>query len=1029
MYLLLPKLEKRIEELGELIYDKKQAITVQWSEEEEPAAYAEVKPGLWWGGRDQTVWFRGEVKVPEDFSGKLALAVELSGLRTENLSGPEALLFFEGEPVGAIDKFHREVVFPKKWQDKDEFHFTIKAFSGLSEHQHRFDGIWLVRINPVAEDLYYTMWTVRKAVLELDENDPQRVAMLSLLEKAELAIDWRQKGSAAFYSSLENALAVLKEGLKELPAAANSPVVVGAGHSHIDVAWLWQLKHTVEKCSRTFSTVLNLMEQYPEYYFTQSQPQLYQYTKDHFPGIYAKIKEKVEEGRWEPTGAMWVEADCNVSSGESLVRQLLYGIRFFEQEFGKRCKVLWLPDAFGYNAALPQLLKQAGIESFMTTKISWSQYNRFPYDTFMWRGIDGSEILTHFITTPVAWEELPFYTYNGDIEPSTVKGIWDNYRQKALNQELLLSYGWGDGGGGPTRQMLEVGRRLRNLAGFPRFTTGKAEEYFAKLHQTLAGKELPVWDDELYLELHRGTLTSQAATKRNNRKSELLLRDVEAWSLISNLAGGVDYPQAELEKYWKLVLLNQFHDILPGSSITEVYQDSEEQYREVKQWGEKAVDAALAELAAGVMLPQRGLVVFNSLGWQRRDLIALPWQEEYADKHLTDLSGRPLQVQVVNEGGEEKLLVEVEAPPFGYNSYLWQEGKTEPAERKLKVAPGELENDFFKITLNDKGQLTSVYDKTLAQEVLAGPGNLLEVYEDKPLAHDAWDIDAFHMQKRYVVDELIEAKVEEEGPIRGVLKLVWKFLDSTITQRLVIYSSKKQIDFQTEVDWHQQNLLLKAAFPVEVRARMATYDIQFGTLQRPTHWNTSWDFARFEVCGHKWADLSEQNWGVSLLNDCKYGYQIKDNWLRLTLIKSATYPDPEADQGFHQFTYSLYPHKGTAAEGGTVRAGYELNVPLRYSFTDGKGSWDSHGTFLTLEPENIIVETIKQAEDSDALIVRLYESAGARGQGTLNFIHDIASAKEVNLLEEPIGEAEFSGSELKFSYAPYQVKTFAVTFK
>ena len=876
MYFTLPKLEKRIAELGDLIYDKKQALATRWSEGEKPGAYLEAKPGLWWGGRDQTAWFQGTIKVPEDFSGKLALAFELSGYRTEDLSGPEPLLFFQGEPVGAIDKFHREVVFPGKWQTKGEIEFAIKAFSGLSKYQHRFDGIWLVRINPQAEDLYYTMWTVQKTILELDENDSGRVELLSLLENAELAIDWRQRGSVAFYSSLETALAILKAGLKELPAAANSPIVVGAGHSHIDVAWLWQLKHTIEKCSRTFSTVLNLMDQYPEYYFTQSQPQLYQYTKENYPQIYAQIKEKVEEGRWEPTGAMWVEADCNVSSGEALVRQLLYGIRFFEREFGKRSKILWLPDAFGYNAALPQLLKQAGIESFMTTKISWNQYNRFPYDTFMWRGIDGSEILTHFVTTPIPWEELPFYTYNGDVEPSTVKGVWDNYRQKALNRELLISYGWGDGGGGPTRKMLEVGRRLENLAGMPRFRTGKAEDYFAALHENLAAKKLPVWDDELYLELHRGTLTSQAATKRDNRKTELLLRDVEFWSTISALAGAT-YPEEELEEHWKLVLLNQFHDILPGSSITEVYQDSQEQYQKVKAWGEGAVTSALSTIAAQVKLPGTGLVIFNTLGWQRRELIGLPWQEEYANKHLTDNAGTPLKTQIIDGDGKQKLLVEVEAPAFGYNSYLWQEGVAVTAQSKLSVTPQKLENDFFKISLNEKGQLSSVFDKTLAREVLAETGNLLEVYEDKPLNHDAWDIDIFHEQKRYEVDNLIEAKVEEVGPLRGVLRLVWKFLDSTITQRLIIYKDRKQIDFRTEVDWHQQHLLLKAAFPVEIRTRMATYEIQFGSLQRPTHWNTSWDYARFEMCGHKWADLSEQNWGVSLLNDCKYGHQLKDN--------------------------------------------------------------------------------------------------------------------------------------------------------
>lgn len=1028
MYLTLPKLEKRIAELGDFVYDKKQALAVKWSNSEESSDYKEAAPGLWWGGRDETVWFRGTIAIPEDFSGKLALAVELSGYRTEDLSGPEALLFFEGEPVGAIDKYHREVVLPGKWQGKAKIDFEIKAFSGLSKYQHRFDGIWLCRINPVAEDLYYTMWTLHKTILELDSARPEHVGLLTLLSKAELAIDWRQPGSEIFYNSLEQALAILKEGLKAWPAAANSPTVVGAGHSHIDVAWLWRLKHTVQKCSRTFSTVLNLMEQYPEYYFTQSQPQLYQYTKDNFPGIYEKIKEKVQEGRWEPTGAMWVEADCNVSSGEALVRQLLYGIRFFQREFGKRSKILWLPDAFGYNAALPQLLNQAGIESFMTTKISWNQFNRFPYDTFMWRGIDGSEILTHFVTTPILSEELPFYTYNGEVEPGTIKGVWDQYRQKDLSDLLLISYGYGDGGGGPTRQMLEVGRRLADLAGMPKFKTGKAEDYFAQLHEKLEGKQLPVWDDELYLELHRGTLTSQAATKRSNRKSELLLRDVEFLSSLAKLAGET-YPQEEIAENWQLVLLNQFHDILPGSSITEVYEDSQKQFSQLKSWGERAVASALERIASQIKRTEPSLVVYNTLGWQRKDLIALPWQEEYAKKILADAEGTPLKTQLVDEDGEKQLLVQVEAPSFGYNTYSWQEGAATSKTQNLKVSPELLENDFFRIALNQKGQLTSVFHKALGQEVLADRGNLLEVYEDKPLNFDAWDIDIFHGQKRYEVDNLVEAKVLEAGPLRGVLRLMWKFLDSTITQRLTIYQEKNRIDFQTEVDWHQQHLLLKAAFPVEVRSRQATYEIQFGNLQRPTHWNTSWDYARFEVCGHKWSDLSESNWGVSLLNDCKYGHQVKDNWLRLSLIKSATDPDPVADQGRHYFTYSLYPHSGNVQTGGTAQAGYELNVPLRYRLApEGEGTWKREYSFLEAEPDNIIIESVKKAEDTDEFIIRLYECAGARGEGKLRFGQTLATARVVNLLEETIDEAKFADDTITFAYTPYQVQTFAVTF-
>ncbi|MDQ3396870.1 MAG: alpha-mannosidase [Deinococcota bacterium] len=1000
-------------------------------------AWQDFAIGSFWGGYDVVAWFRAVVVVPEPLMDKKLALRFLVGPRDGGESTAETLLYVNGEPLQAIDIWHEEAWLPPEHVRGGRVHLALKAWSGVLgvPEKRRFKLAQLLWLDEDAEGFYFLESSLLKAIGELDAGDWRRVRLLELADRAMHLVDFTKVRSDAYYRSLGEARRFLAEGLVALRGLeAGKPTVVGVGHSHIDLAWQWRLSHSREKAARTFSTVLHLMRQYPDYHFMHSSPQLYKFLSEDYPELFARVGEKIASGAWEVTGGMWVEPDINLPSGESLIRQLLYGKRYMRETFGVETKVLWLPDVFGYSWALPQILKGSGIDSFMTTKISWNQFNRFPHDTFRWRGLDGSEILTHFITTPERGSG--HYTYNGEFLPWDIKGIWDNYRQKDLNDELLLAYGWGDGGGGPTREMLETVGVMKDLPGFPKVELGHVEPYFKRLNERLEDKDVPVWDGELYLEYHRGTYTSQAQVKRANRKAEVLYHEAEWLAALAAVLGGADYP--DLREGWELILYNQFHDVLPGSSIREVYEDSAADYARIEVIGRKALQVAQDTVLGRLGLERESLVVFNALSWPRDGLVELPWTEALAAK---------MPSQVAQEGGQKTLLVHVQGvPSLGYRAYPLGPHFVEPREQSsvpslltpspLTVSSRHLENAFYRLELSERGQIRSLFDKEHGREVLApgARGNVFQVFQDKPLAFDAWDIDPFYQEKVREVTELAHAEVEEEGPLRATLRLTWRFYDSTITQQLSLYAHSRRIDFRSEVNWQEAQLLLKVAFPVNVRATRATYDIQFGNLERPTHWNTSWDWARFEVVGHKWADLSEGNYGVALLNDCKYGHDIRNSVMRLTLIKSAVRPDARADKGEHVFTYSLLPHAGTWREGEVVQEAYALNVPLRAALAapgTTEGGLPGHFSFAEVSAEHVILETIKRAEEGDAWIVRVYESKQYRSDRvTLRFGRKVLRASRCNLVEEVVEEGDepvlFEDDRLSFAIYPYEIKTFKI---
>lgn len=1018
-----------------------------------------------WGGSGLTYWLRIPLRIPDVWADQPAI-VHIALGDYDNITGPEALAYLDGEPIQAFDFHHRDLLIGGRLRPGEIHLLALEAYSSLMQGQQTLRTLELVRIDADAEALYHDMRVLHGALLTMHADSLDGARLLRILGRAYQALDLRNPQSDAYLQSVPRARAILREAY-EHAEAGDQPHTVAVGHAHIDLAWLWPVAQTRRKGARTFSTVLKLMEQYPNYHFVASQPALYQMIQQDEPALYVRIKQRIAEGRWEPTGAAWVEMDCNLAGGEALVRQFLLGQRFFREELGVETRLLWLPDVFGYSAALPQILKGCGVDYFMTTKISWNEYNRLPYDTFRWRGIDGTEVLTQMVTAPLNPHELSgstmpqtYYTYNAKFTPYDVAGNWSTYRQKDINDELLYLFGYGDGGGGPTAQMQETAARLAHLPGFPRVEQSSAEQYFRRLERRVwSDPNLPTWVGELYLEYHRGTYTSQAWIKRANRLNELLYREAELWSALAattQAQPSLAAWQADLAQGWQTLLFNQFHDILPGSSINAVYVDARADHREVAARGERVRDAALDSVCASLTGQHASaapaLLVFNPAPFDRIDPVELTLPAGATLPALTDSAGQPMLTQEIDRDatGQTRLLAAAAAPALGYRAFTAITDASDPSPSAVVLAPAPasdltitrnlLENRFFRLTLDERGHITSLYDKRAAREVIAegSLGNQFLAFEDRPLNFDAWDINIYYQDKPYAVDDLTSLRVVEIGLLRGGVEIVRRYGSSTITQRILLHRDVPRIDFPTHIDWHEQQTLLKAAFPITVNSPRATFDIQWGNVERPTHWNTSWDWARFETCAHKWVDLSEGDYGVSLLNDCKYGHDISGNVIRLTLIKCPVSPDPQADQGEHIFSYSLLPHQGDWRMGETVRHAYLFNMPARARLiTAGhdpiaqsqvRGMLPADASFVSTDRPGLVIETVKPAEDGDGVIVRLYDAHNTRGPAVLRFFRPIASAEETNMLEERIGPAGIAGHDLRLSVRPYGVSTFRIRF-
>lgn len=979
-----------------------------------------------WGGYDQTTWFRMQAVVPAEFSGKTVAALlnpcaysDVAGTGSREESG-EGLAYVNGAPRQGIDRNHGFVILTSKARKDETFDIALECTPGTwHDMSHVFAQAQIAVMNREVWDLYWDGQVYMDVVRHLPVDSTVRRRLFEDLFAAMLTVDLRHPGSKAFLDSVSHARGRIKDSIKAFPAEKHAGALTLLGHSHIDTAWLWPLRETRRKVGRTFATMLKLMEEYPEFHFSASQPELYMFAKENHPALWKGIKRRVREGRWEPCGATWVEQDSNVSGGEALVRQFLYGNRFYEQEFGKRSTVAWLPDAFGFPWTLPQILVQAGMETFHTIKISWSKYTKFPYGYFWWQGIDGSRIRA--IMTPL--------NYNGDPTPKDCTRQWEEFQQKHLVKELPMSFGFGDGGGGPTPKMIEYGKRLANIAGVPRCSFGRTEDCFARMHRQTPAQALPTHNGELYLELHRGCQTTQARTKRNNRKCEWLLHDVELLSAFAALHG-LPYNHDAINRAWRILLTHQFHDILPGSSIREVYTDADNNYAAIRDLLGPVQEKARAFLAGKINSQGEGVpfLVWNGLSWKRGGLVTVNVPVPKGAFHVLAADGAVLPSQRVSD---TELLVQIhEVPPLGYTVCRLVPGAAAvPLGDEVKATATTLENGCVKVALDACGQFKRVYDKQAGRDVLAKghPGNVVELFEDRPASNDAWDIDYNFESVRWPIGKPESMELIENGPLRSVIRVVRRTENSLFRQDITLYAGSPRIEVKTFVDWHEKRCLLKVAFPVEILSPRASYHIQFGVTERATHKNTAFDHARFEVPAHHWADLSEGDYGVSLLNDCKYGYDVRDNVLRLSLLRSPVDPDPTADEGEHLFTYALLPHRGDW-RAASLREGYELNAPLHaWPVPAEDGPLPETSAFIETDRPNVIIETVKQAEDSDELVVRLYEAHGTRGVVNLKFHVPLAAVRTCNLMEDPGKPLKINkDNTLTLSFTPWQIVSLLV---
>jgi alpha-mannosidase len=758
--------------------------------------------------------------------------------------------------------------------------------------------------------------------------------------------------------------------------AAGGPHELSAvGHAHLDTAWLWPLEESWRKAQRAFATQVRLMDEYPEHVFCASQAQHYAWVRDRDPRLWEAIRERVARGQWIPVGGSWIEPDCNLPSGESLARQLLHGQRFFERELGRRCTELWQPDVFGYTAQLPQLMRQAGMSRFLTQKLSWNRFTTPEHHTFTWQGLDGSEVLTHFPPTD---------TYNAEATVAELRRGVRDYRDHARSGDSLLVFGHGDGGGGPTRAMLERLRRAGDLRGLPRTTLRSPQAFFDRLEA--GARDLRTVVGELYFEYHRGTYTSQAALKRGNRRCEAALHDAEALCAIAARLGGAPYPRAELAEAWRVLLVNQFHDILPGTSIAEVNERARADLAAVEAQADALASGALAALGE----PDGAAVAVNTAPFARREV-------------ARDPAGT---------------LVLLEAPPYG----TAHAGRAEAVWAERTADGGAvLENEHLTATVTAGGALASLVHRATGREALAAPGNRLELYEDRPVSYDAWDVDPAHLDTRAdcapadgiarIDAQPLRAEVAFERAVGRASRLVQTFRLDAGARRLEVH---------TTADWREDHRLLKVAFPLAVHADDATYESAFGATRRPTHYSTPADLARYEVPGHRFADLSEHGFGVALLTDSKYGYSACGETLRISLLRAPKAPDPGADMGEHAFAYAILPHAGGWQDGGVVGEARAFNTPLRWGAGVPASAW------AAVDESGLVLDTIKLAEDSGALVLRLYEAHGGRGRARVRLAVPWTSARRANLLEDDLGPADVDGEAIVVDYRPWEIVTLLV---
>lgn len=952
--------------------------------------YRKAKLGDQFGPLWQSFWFKAATIVPQEWSGQ----------RVDLLwnSFSEATVWIDGRSIQGlnygVESGRPDVMLTANAQGGQKLQFQIEmACNGLfgkvghSPFQnispYILDRAEIALFDPFAWELYHDfriLADLEAAMAKEDATSDKPFAGELLYELNRFCNTY----VAEDRSTWEPAHAILKV----LYTRQNGTVqheLTAIGHAHIDTAWLWPLAETDRKCERTFSTQVRLMDLYPEFKFACSSAYQYDVIKHRNPDLYERIKAKVANGQWIPVGGTWIEPDCNIPSGENLIRQFLYGQMFFEDEFGVRARELWNPDSFGYNGQLPQIMKLAGMDYFLTQKLSWNHFNKPRYHTFMWEGIDGTAVLTHY---------PPADTYNSTASVAELRRVTHDHKEHDRSRSSMLVFGWGDGGGGPTQWMIENVKRAADLQGLPRTQIRSPRQFFDNLAATAI--DLPVITGELYLEYHRGTYTTQAAVKRDMRKSEFALHNAEFLATLAWKLQGQAYPHEELLRLWQLTLLNDFHDILPGSSIREVYDVTWKQFADVLRSGKSLIGTA-----AGALLPAGPALMHQLPLWTPVNT------SSFARREVSQTPDGQLQM--------------VEAPSYGVGVVIDEVEDTVSA-----LQDGEtiiLENDHLRAVLSTSGTLVSLLHKASGRQTLASAGNRFQLFDDTPTYnnHDAWDCDPHHLEMPQDIPAATSFEIRTQA-LRVEVTFTHRVgTASSLVQTVRLDAAARRLEVHCDVDWNENQKFLKVLFPVNVRAKEATYEMQFGVAQRPTHYNTTADFAQYEVPGHKWADMSEHRFGVSLLTESKYGFSTHGNEMRISLLRSPKYPDPNADMGQHYFAFAIMPHEGGWQDGDVVPEGYCFNNPIL--FTAGGGTPEPPRSFATIDDNCVVIDTIKKAEREDAVVVRLYEAYGARGQANLKIDLPFSKAYFCNILEDNLSEAVIADGRIEVPYTPFQIIT------
>lgn len=1005
---------------------------ISYAQAQELSDFRPAKLGEQFGPLWATFWFRGKIVVPEHWDGKRV------DLRWRAHS--EALLWINGR---AAQGFNHETGYP--WCTRTDALLTGTATAGETI-QFQIE-MACNKLGGASNQHFPGSNTISPYVLDLAEAalvdreawglyyDFMVLQMLEAEQKSGLCAAWGGKLLSELnrFANIYNAddrstwpaAAKILKALYRNRSAAYTHEVSAIGHAHLDTAWLWPYEETERKTERTFSTAVAYMDQYPEYTFSHSQAQQYAWLKRRNPDLYERVRRYVKEGRFCPVGGTWVEPDCNLPSGESLARQFLRGQRFFKSEFGSYCREFWNPDVFGYNGQIPQICRLSGITRFLTQKLSWNRFNKPAHHTFTWEGIDGSQVFTHF----------PPSGYGATVTVARLREHERDFKDHDRSQQSMMLYGFSDGGGGPTKDMVEILRRAKDIEGLPRTQMRNVNQFFDLLEKDNTDR-IPIVG-ELFFECHQGTYTTQANTKRANRKGEFLLHDIEFLSAVAHAHRGADippvdehrqkahpatYPALELEKLWETLLLNQFHDVLPGTSIGLVYEEVEKLYEELLQKAAALRESALGRVAwmapvqAAPPGPEGGFECLEG----HKSVIRQPFVEGFIPVNTT-----AFERYEVAETPDGKLAY-IEAPAYGIGVM------TDAPDAVRVIRKGKdrivLENGLLRAILAEDGTLVSLIEKFSNREALAGPGNRMLMYVDTPNEWPAWDIDPFHMEQEAACPPAHACEVIEENLLRGSVAFERKLGQSSSMRQVVrLAAGARRLEFHTQVEWHENQRMLKAVFPVNVRAMNATYEMQFGSVERPTHFNTSYDLAKYEVCGHKWADLSEYKFGVALLSESKYGFSIHGNVMRISLLRSAKEPDPKADMGRHEFEYAVMPHFGGWREAGVVAEAFRFNVPVLFSPMKELANTGPVRAaalcFFSVDDSNLVLDTVKKAEDSDALILRFYECHGARGIAHVRCNVPYARAAFCNILEEETGAAKITSNGIAIPYGPWKVIT------